>query len=220
MSDLGLVERTPWIWLTILHAETVDKVRGFLDMVNVKYLVSRRDRIPNGLHALPQTGEDQLLVWERPTAWPRAFVVDGVERHNSLAVLGERIRGATGPFASVASEDAEAVRGLPASASSVTPADSYRLTPNTTTFTVRSKGPGLAVLSEAFVKLDFRATLNGTPTPYMQVNHALKGVLIPDSGTWTVQFTYRPRFFNYSWMLAGIGGLGIAALALARRLLN
>jgi hypothetical protein len=220
ISDLALVERTSWLWLTVLHATTISTVGGFLDMVNVRYLVSRRDRVPGGLHALRQSGDDQVVAFARPSAWPRAFFVDGVERHSSLAGLGERIRGATSPFASVASEEAEAVRGLPLSASHVAPAEDYRLTPNTTRFTVRSSGPGLAVLSEAFVEYDFVATVNGNPTAYLPVNHALKGVVIPGAGTWTVQFTYRPRFFTRSWTLAGIGVLGVAGLILASRLLG
>ncbi len=219
VSDLTMVERTPWVWLTVLRANTIDTVRGFLDMVNVKYLVTRRDRVPPGFAALPQAGDDQLLVLERPTAWPRAFFVDGVGRHDTLIALGERIRSATAPFASVGFYDEEFVRALPRSATVVSPADDYRLTSNTTTFTVRSTGPGMAVLSEAFVEHDFAATLNGRPTPYLRVNHALKGVLIPDAGTWTVQFTFRPRWWGLSWALAGIGGLALAGFVLAGRLL-
>lgn len=218
VSDLSLVERTSWVWLTVLHASTIDTVRGFLDMINVKYLVTRRDRVPGGYQAIPQTGDDQLVVLERPSAWARAFFVDGVHRHDTLNALAERIRSATGPFASVGPSDEEAVSHLPRSASVVTAAESYRLTPNSTTFTVRSPGPGLAVLSEAFVEHDFEATLNGTSVPYLRVNHALKGVLIPGAGTWTVQFRYRPRFWTLSWILAACGCLGVAGLILASRL--
>ena len=189
-------------------------------MVNVRYLVTRPDRVPRGLRVVPQSGADQLLVLERPTAWPRAFFVDGVERHDSLAALGERIRGATGPFASVASDAAQAVSQLPGSASVMTPADSYRLTPNTTTFSVRTTGPGLAVLSEAFVEFDFQATLNGRPTSYLPVNHALKGVVIPGAGSWTITFTYRPRWWHMSWALAGAGVVLLGGFVLAGRLLR
>ena len=220
VSDLTLVERTPWIWLTVLHAPTIDTVRGFLDMVNVKYLVTSSDRVPPGLGVVPQSGADQLVVMERPTAWPRAFFVDGVERHDSLAALGERIRAATGPFASVASAEVQAVSQLPDSASAVTPADSYRLTPNTTTFSVRTTGPGLAVLSEAFVESDFQATLNGQPTSYLPVNHALKGVVVPGAGDWTIAFTYRPRLWQLSWTVAGAGAVMLVGLVMAGRLLK
>jgi hypothetical protein len=220
ITDVTLVERTSWGWLTVLHAPTIDTVRGFLDMVNVRYLVTRADRVPPGLRVVPQSGADQLLVLERPTAWPRAFFVDGVERHDSVAVLGERIRGATGPFASVASDDVQAVSQLPETASVVTPAESYRLTPNTTTFNVRSTGPGLAVLSEAFVELDFQATLNGRPTSYLPVNHALKGVVVPGAGNWTITFTYRPRWWHLSWALAGAGVVVLVGFVLAGRLLK
>jgi hypothetical protein len=220
LSDLTGVERTSWFWRTALHPGATESARGFLDMTNVAYLVARGDQVPRGIRPLPLNGPDQLVVALRETAWPRAFFVDGVERHDSTAALANRIRGATGPFASVAHYDADAVRGLPQSASHASPADSYRLTPNTTTFTVRSEGPGLAVLSEAFVELDFEATLNGKATSYLQVNHALKGVLIPGPGRWTVQFLYRPRLWNVSWLLAALGLLGLTGLAMADPLLS
>lgn len=220
LADLTGVERTSWLWRSIFHPGTVDGVRGFLDMTNVRFLVARRDQVPPGALPVPMSGVDQLVVVRRDSAWPRAFVVDGVERHTSVTTLAERIRRGGGPFASVSSFDEALVEALPLSASSVHAAHAYHLTPNSTTFTVDSKGPGLAVLSEAYVAAEFEATLNGRPTPYLQVNHALKGVVIPGAGSWTVRFTYQPRLWQLSWTLAAIGALMLAALVLARRLLR
>jgi len=103
----------------------------------------------------------------------------------------------------------------------VSAAYDYVLTTNTTSFSVQTAGPGLAVLSEAHVDRDFRATLNGAPVPYIRVNHALKGVGIPRAGSWTVKFEYRPRLWTWTWLLSGLGlTFLIATRLLAGRLLK
>ena len=106
----------------------------------------------------------------------------------------------------------EAVEGLPAKAATMTPARDYRLTLNRTSFVVDAPGPGLVTLSEAYVDRDFIATLNGGEVPYLRVNHAFKGVVIPSAGTWEVAFEYRPAPWVLSWWMAGIGWLAIGGL--------
>ena len=74
------------------------------------------------------------------------------------------------------------------------PAEEYKLTTNTTSFTVKATGPGFIVLTEAYERNNFHATLNGDRVPYIRVNHAFKG----DScrllaGTYRVEFEYYPR---------------------------
>jgi len=224
VSDALQVERTTWVWRTVLRRHSLEQVRGFLDMMNVRFLVARADQLPGGVAVLPQQGPDQIRAIERASAWPRAFVVDGVEQHPDLATFAERLRQATAPFASVQSDDGAAVdevTALPRSASAVSAAYDYVLTTNTTSFSVQTAGPGLAVLSEAHVDRDFRATLNGAPVPYIRVNHALKGVGIPRAGSWTVKFEYRPRLWTWTWLLSGLGlTFLIATRLLAGRLLK
>ena len=65
----------------------------------------------------------------------------------------------------------------------------------------------MAVLTENYLKDDFRATLNGQPVPYFRVNHAFKGVRIPSAGVWDVTFTYRPRHWTIAWICAAVGML-------------
>jgi hypothetical protein len=54
---------------------------------------------------------------------------------------------------------------------------------------------------------DFVATLNGQRTPYFRVNHAFKGVAIPSAGDWTIEFTYRPKWWTFSLFAAALGVL-------------
>jgi len=95
------------------------------------------------------------------------------------------------------------------------PATDYVLTTNGTSFRVEASGPGLAVLTETYMPDDFRATLNGATVPYLRVNHAFKGVVIPAAGVWNVSFVYRPRLWNVAWAAAAVGGLVAAVVAFA-----
>ena len=96
-------------------------------------------------------------------------------------------------------------------------ATNYKLTANRTSFRVHANGPGLAVLSEAWMANDFVATLNGERVPYLRVNHAFKGVRIPAAGDWTVEFRYRPASWGISWIVAALGVLGLFFFPLAAR---
>src|SRR5690606_22135369 len=107
------------------------------------------------------------------------------------------------------------VSWLPERATTIRPARGYHLSVNRTSFTVDATGPGVAALSEAFVDLDFIATLNGTRVPYVRLNHAFKGVVVPAAGEWEVAFEYRPASWTVSWVMAGAGWLAIAGLAAA-----
>jgi hypothetical protein len=89
----------------------------------------------------------------------------------------------------------------------------YRLTPNHTLFVIDAPGPGVAVVGEAFVPQDFRATLNDRPTPYFLVNHAFKAIVIPQRGTWTVAFEYRPARWALAWMVSAVGVCVLLILA-------
>ena len=169
--------------------------------------------------------------WTGPTSsgWSRGHPPgrarssrQGVARHRGVAGVAERLQTSNGPFSSVDEQDVSAVAAVAAlpTAGTVVPASDYTLTANSTSFRVKTTGPGVAVLSEGFVEHDFQATLNGEPAPYFRVNHALKGVVVPAAGDWTVGFEYRPQHWIASWFVAAFGAFGFLAMALAKPLLS
>lgn len=87
------------------------------------------------------------------------------------------------------------------------PAYDYRLTNNSTTFTIDAPAPGLAVLTEAYVAGDFRVRVNGEPVKYFRVNHAFRGVNIPAAGKYVISYSYWPKHFTASLVMAGVGAL-------------
>jgi len=118
------------------------------------------------------------------------------------------------PFAAIPLEEVDKQKELttfagnsaPSANRQVTPAHDYVLTSNTTSFKVTASGPGVVVLTEAFVPEDFQLRLNGTPTDYFRVNSAFKGVFVPQAGEYTISYSYWPRYFTFS-LLVGGGGI-------------
>ena len=93
----------------------------------------------------------------------------------------------------------------------VSPARHYKLTNNTTTFTVDAPSAGAVVLTEAYIGGDFIVRLNGAPCNYFRANHAFRGILIPAAGTYEVSFSYWPKHFTASLVMFGFGALLLAA---------
>jgi uncharacterized membrane protein YfhO len=96
----------------------------------------------------------------------------------------------------------------------VEPAGDYKLTTNSTSFSVVATGPGIIVLNEAYERGNFEATVNGESVPYLRINNMFKGVYVDAPGTYQVTFTYWPRDFTLALFLAA-GGLVLASAALA-----
>jgi hypothetical protein len=86
----------------------------------------------------------------------------------------------------------------------VAPARDYRLTANKTVCTFDASGPGVAVLSEAFVRDGVRALVNGQPAPVFRLNHFLRGVALPAAGTYVVEWEYWPRVLTPALWVSGV----------------
>ena len=207
-------------WLTKVGFNEVPSLAPLLDMLNATYTFTAIDRMPPGVDELPVTGQDRLKLGRRNTAWPRAFFVDGVWQYSDPAELLRRAAAVGRPFAAIQQGDGralDATRELTTASGEVIPARGYRLSPNTTSFRINSKGPGVVALEETFLPDDFVATLNGRRVPYFRVNHAFKGVVIPAAGEWRVTFEYRPTHWRVSLALAGVGFIALAGAGFAAR---
>ncbi|MBM3853553.1 MAG: hypothetical protein FJ399_10400, partial [Verrucomicrobia bacterium] len=141
LMGVGGVERV-WDWRFYAEARDVASARPFFDALNVRYyfdLKSDQGVLGRSLHL--RQGAD-LDVYESPTAWPRAFFTDRVDAYEQPAELVAKIRAAAGrPLAAAQNSDHSAQAALagvarsPGSAAAL-PATNYRLTENSTTFTV------------------------------------------------------------------------------------
>ncbi len=200
-------------WFTHVPVSEVARLAPLFDMVNVGFFLANRTAMPPGFIDVPVSGEDRVAVARRPTAWPRAFFVDGVTTYTDARDLLRRVREHGQPLAAVQSSDreaTEATREMLTPSGEVVHGRSYKLTANTTRFIVRAPRAGVAVLTETFLGGDFQVTLNGRRASYFRVNHAFKAVVIPSRGDWDVMFEYRPRHWDLSLKMAGLGFLLLA----------
>ncbi|MBC7368050.1 MAG: hypothetical protein H7343_14760 [Undibacterium sp.] len=197
-----------WDWRLYQEFATFAPLRPFYDFLNVRhYLDYKSNQGLLGAQLSPVLMAD-LDVYRSETAWPRAFFTDRLATYETPKEFAKQIATGDGrPFAAMQASDPARRPDLPTTLAprTVTSARNYRLTANTTAFDIDANGPGVAVLTEAWLARDFRVTLDGERVSYLRVNHAFKGVAIPTAGRHHLEFTYRPRRFSLALSLFGLG---------------
>jgi hypothetical protein len=166
-----------------------------LDPLNTRFFVvpadaaARADQAPL-VSALPVVYEDEhVLILERPTAFPRAWLVheaqqvapgaalpllaDGRIDPRQIALL-EVIPPELAPVANAAAEQATVV--------------SYE--PDQVELTVQTSSPALLMLSEIW-DTGWNATVDGQPAPVLLADHTLRAVPVP-AGEHQVVLRYDP----------------------------
>jgi hypothetical protein len=211
LQDAFKLERI-WDWRLFLLPANLPPVRAFFDLLNVRYFLDYHGDQGLVRSLLTPVLMADLELYRNDTAWPRAFFTDRLAAYRKPAEFADLVRAAGGrPLAAVQSTDPAEPAGLATDnldGRLVVPAEHYQLTNNTTGFTVNAPGPGFIVLTENWMKGDFRVTLNGADADYFRVNHAFKGVQVDRAGTYRVVFRYYPHHFTLSL------GLALAALAI------
>ncbi|MEY2518443.1 MAG: hypothetical protein QOF24_202 [Verrucomicrobiota bacterium] len=204
-----------WSWRWIVERSSLKANLPLYNLLNVRYFLDMPDYVrPTG----PASDRPRwdLDISKNDGAWPRAFFADKVRTYDRLEQFLEMLRQADShPFAAVQSGD---VTGVPAEASAsresnnanpatISPARDYHLTSNTTTFTIDAPAPGVAILTETYVAGDFSVRVNGAPANYFRVNHAFRGVNLPAAGKYLISYSYWPKHFTASLLMAVLGAL-------------
>ncbi|MCE9610144.1 MAG: hypothetical protein K8R23_08030 [Chthoniobacter sp.] len=195
-----------WDWRITVRPDTTPALRPFHDLLNLRYYLAMPSPTPAAVAGLRRIGTADLDLYESPTAWPRAFFTNSLTRYGTVADFTEYVWKSDGrPLAAL--QDGTAWPGeLPTAADrQFAPAHDYRLTNNTTTFTIDAPARGIAVLTESFEEGNFRVTVNGAPSAYVRVNHAFCGVPIPRAGKFVVRCEYWPRRLTPALWLAAAG---------------
>ena len=155
--------------------------------------------------------QKDLNVWARESTWPRAFFVDSVATYTDVEDFADFVRQADGlPLAAV--EGKWLV--VPEETRTVVPAIDYKLTNNSTSFRLHAPNPGIVVLTEVNIPGDVHVMVNNEPGQVLTVNHAFRGVEIPDAGDYEITFTYRPELWNVSLALSGCGLLILVVIVI------
>lgn len=211
-----------WGWLRIVEPDQLLGKDAVLNLLNVTHLLGPRQgvTVPEGYKLISSS---DLSLWHRPNAWPRAFFVNqfhGYSGAQELKLLAKELQ--PGPFALIDRREAETA-GVSLAAvagdvsSNVSPALSYSLTANTTSFVIDAPSAGLVVLTESFVPDEIFVSVNGVERQALRVNHAFRGVLLDKPGRYQITFRYRPRYWA-TLLLASTVGLGISVGILIREL--
>lgn len=201
------------MWTAALTKENLALVKPVYDALNIRYYLGSMALADRPSPGLKRIAASDLEVLASDAAWPRAFFTDRLARYPDVPVLMSWVKRGDGrPFAAV-SQGEKLVPELSGKLSErkVTPARDYRLTANTTSFTVDAPHAGIAVLNESFVPDDFRARINGQATPVFRVNHIFKGVALPSAGTYRVEIEYWPRVLTPALWVALLGLVSVAA---------
>jgi hypothetical protein len=208
--------RQEWSWRWIVEGTNLRPLPLY-KMLNVRYFLD----IPRHTHPEMDAVQRPVLdldISRNEGHWPRAFFASAAQSYDRVEQFVDLLRQADSrPFAAIQRGDAADPGGEPANVTTgaAVAARDYRLTNNTTSFTIDAPSPGVAVLTEAYVPGDFRVTLNGAPADYFRVNHAFRGVHIPAAGKYVVSYSYWPRHFTLSLVLAAIGSVILLAWLIA-----
>jgi hypothetical protein len=163
------------------------------------YLGGPRQGQPAGLEPLARL---DLNVFQRPSAWPRAFFASGIESIDDVGDFVHRVE--TGSGAPFAAFDSETVRRNPELAplanrrAEIVPAANYSLTNHDTRFSVSASAPGVAVLSEMDWPGYPHATLDGAVARTLRVNRTNLAIYISTPGIHHIEVDYRPPGFLVS----------------------
>ncbi|OPY60427.1 MAG: hypothetical protein A4E57_04461 [Syntrophorhabdaceae bacterium PtaU1.Bin034] len=203
-----------WKWLRLIRNDQIAARAPSLDLLNVRYMLAGHGTpMPQDMRLVHSSDLD---VWERPTAWPRAFFVNRVfEVRAPTDILAVLYKFPHMPFAAV--ENRSIPPWMPAqtdTAYRVVPARRYSLTNNSTRFSVDATGPGLIVLGETYYPGDFVAKVNGAAMEYVRVNHAFKGIWVGKTGTYDVEFTYRPARLSQAMIVCLCGAVMLLVLCM------
>ena len=146
-----------------------------------------------------------IFLFQR--VWPRAFFTDGLVAYEHEEEFIDLLKKSDGtPFAGIPREELDTQTELAKLAGTsttltnrkATPATDYVFTNNTTSFKINAPGPGVIVLTEAYVQEDFQVRLDGKPANYFRVNSAFKGLFVPKAGNYLVSYTL-PRYPAFMW---------------------
>lgn len=202
-------------WMLYVAPSAWAEERADLDFLNVRYYLASKGSAGQPPPGVVRVASADLDVYESPTAWPRAFFTSRVFACPTADALVRRLHGADrGPFAALGPKALAAgpawLRRLAArpGAANAAPAFGYRLKENSTAFSIRAAGPGLAVLMETNWPGYPHAALDGRPVPTLTVNSCFSGVAIASAGLHRIVVEYRPRRFR---ALEGVAALSLLA---------
>jgi len=180
-----------------------------LNLANIKYVVAGQG-IP-GMDPVFQDEQTGMIVSQNPNVLPRAFLVDDVTVLSSSEEVWSRLAAPDfdpATEAIVVSEDFSAMDkvGGRADSASVKLVSTAEYSAQDMSFDVNTDRERLLVISEVYYAPGWTATVNGSEAPIYQVDHLLRGVIVP-AGESQVRLSFSPDSFRNGRLFSGLGTL-------------
>jgi hypothetical protein len=167
----------------------------FLDMMNIKYVVSRRGKLDASYVKLGEA--EAANLFRNDNAMPRAFLVpEAVHMSDREEILKTMVEATFDPAARLYLDGpvpgfSGMKRPLQEASDGVEILD---YGPNRIVMKAVSSTPQWLFLSDAFYP-GWKATLNGDPVPIHRANFMFRAIQVPP-GEWTVRWNYDPLLFR------------------------
>ncbi len=187
-----------------------------LDLLNVRYIVVDRN-IPESRddhQALAEIRtevyrDDDVIIYESPTAQPRAWMVYDVRTSDDQMGLARLASG------DVDGAEVAYVKGEPPNVAPPADGTKPEVTVSTwsadsMTLDVAHTGEGLPVVSQVYSE-GWKATVDGEEVDVLQTDHALLGIPV-GPGEHTVEVRYAPDSLTLGLWTSGITGAGSIAV--------
>jgi len=198
-------------WPIVFTRQNLAMHAGALDMLGVGIVFSGVPLHSTG--GLSEVfSEDRLSAYRRPGVWPRAFFTNRIFAYGSIKELAAEIERRPGPFVGIPEQQIERNPDLRQFVresdfrAHIIPGVRYKLTSNSTSFSIDAPSAGVVYLGEADEPGDFQVTVNGVETSYFAANHAFKAIVLPARGHYDVSVRYWPAKLN-TYLLMAAGGL-------------
>ena len=171
-----------------------------LDMLNVKYIIQTNDK-----------GEEVARM--NPGANGNAWFVKELKMVNSNDAEMKALDTLDNKNIAVTQNEVGVKIGFPRDYvidSTATIQQNYNK-PNHLKYSSNNKNEGFAVFSEMYYKNGWNATVDGKATDIINVDFALRGILIP-AGKHTVEFKFEPQVVKTGSTIALVSSIGILLL--------
>ncbi|MEW5894854.1 MAG: YfhO family protein [Candidatus Omnitrophota bacterium] len=186
-----------------------------LDMLNVHYIILPDDErfiqpfkhFGNYTESLTKVYDQEVRVFRRPGALPRAFMVYHAIPETDMEETFELLKITAPGLSRVAVINSSSApeflnQGLTDSVINAVQFQTY--SPNRVVLDVATEKPGLLVLSDAYHP-DWRALVDGKETVIYQTNYLIRSIVVP-GGRHQIIFLFQPFWF-YAGMLTSLASL-------------
>ncbi|MGE5457187.1 MAG: YfhO family protein [Methanococcaceae archaeon] len=165
-------------------------------MLNVKYLVFDKPINYPGLSQISSTAN--TTVYKNENALPRAYFVNKVETKPAVQILNAVKNNEFDPQQVAYMEDGSVKADKPDSTASV---KIVNYQDEKISIEANASGNNLLFLGDTYFPNGWKATIDGTETQILKVNHAFRGIIVP-KGTHKIEFEYAPKSFYISRIVA------------------